>query len=272
MVALQQQQQQAQINGKALAWTVGVHALLFLLFILLHYDIINPPPPVDVGGGLEVNLGTSDNGSGNDQPMSTKAPAPYQATVVFKAAAAKSSIPKDIVRSEQADAPEVNNTTTKARGTEAAKEKPKAKPEEKPKYTYAGDNGPGGNSAAQDRKGTSEGNTSGPGDRGVPGGTPGAANYSGIPGNGTGGIGHTLTGRTISPDKFEAEFHESGKVVIHVTVDRNGEIVNKFVKSSSSPQLTRLALEKLNNARFSKSEGPEPQQFGDVTIIFKTRQ
>ena len=106
----------------------------------------------------------------------------------------------------------------------------------------------------------------------MPGGTPGAANYSGIPGNGTGGIGHTLSGRTISPDKFEAEFHEGGKVIIHVTVDRNGIIVNKFVKSSSNPELTRLALEKLNNSKFSKSEGPEPQQFGDVTIIFKTRQ
>ena len=51
-----------------------------------------------------------------------------------------------------------------------------------------------------------------------------------------------------------------------------GEIVSKFVKSSSSPQLTKLALEKLNNAHFSKSTGPEPQQFGDVTIFFTTRK
>ena len=111
-----------------------------------------------------------------------------------------------------------------------------------------------------------------PRDQGVQGGTPGAANYSGIPGNGTGGIGHTLSGRAISPDKFEAEFRESGKVVIHVTVDKNGNIIDKRVKTSSSPQLTKIALDKLSNARFSKSEGPEPQQFGDVTIIFKTRQ
>ena len=105
----------------------------------------------------------------------------------------------------------------------------------------------------------------------MPGGTPGAANYSGIPGNGNGGIRHTLSGRQISPDKFEAEFHESGKVVIHVTVDRDGNIVDKRVKSSSNPELTRLALDKLRGAKFSRSEGAEPQQFGDITINFTTR-
>lgn len=273
MIAIQAQQplfrgNQQAVNKKALAWTVGVHALLFLLFFLLSYS--TPiPPPVDYSGGMEVNLGTSDNGSGSDQPMNTKAPAAYQATVVFKSVAEKSSLPKEILRSTEADAPEVNNTSKK-NGKAATNEK--GHKQEKPKYSYAGDSGPGGNSAIQNMPGKSEGNTTGPGDRGVPGGSPGAANYTGIPGNGTGGIGHTLSGRYISPDKFEAEFHESGKVVIHVTVDRNGDIVNKFVKSSSSPQLTKLALEKLNAAHFSKSTGPEPQQFGDVTIIFKTRQ
>jgi hypothetical protein len=269
MIALHQLPDQQEVNKKALAWTVAVHALLFLLFYLIHSTTQIPPPVTDDGGGLEVNLGTGETGHGHDQPMSTKDPAAYQATVVFKSVAAKSSLPKDIVRSNQADAPDVN-TSNKKNGKAPTNEK--GHKQEKPKYTYAGDNGQGGNSANQNMPGKGEGITNGPGDQGVPGGTPGAANYSGIPGNGTGGIGHTLSGRSISPDKFEAEFHEGGKVVIHVTVDRNGNIVNKFVKSSSSPQLTRLAIEKLNNSRFSKSEGPEPQQFGDVTIIFKTRQ
>ena len=272
MIAIQQQPSyysgREPVNKKALIWTIAIHAVLFLLFFML-YTTTQVPPPVDTSGGLEVNLGTSDNGSGKNQPMSTKDPAAYKATVVFRSVAARSSIPKDIVRSTEADAPEVNSASKKA-GKAPTNEK--GHTQEKPKYTYAGDNGQGGNSANQNMPGKSEGITTGPGDQGVPSGSPGATNYTGIPGNGTGGIGHTLSGRTISPDKFEAEFHESGKVVIHVTVDRNGDIVNKFVKSSSSPQLTRLALEKLNNARFSKSTGPEPQQFGDVIIIFKTRQ
>lgn len=276
MVAIQQQTmpagRQAQVDYKALAWTVGIHALLFLLFILLHSSTPIPPPIIDNGGGMEVNLGTSDNGSGTDQPMNTKAPAAYQATVVFKAAAAKSSLPKPIMQSTDADAPEVNNNNKATKkSAQAAVNEPGHK-EEKPKYTYPGDNGQGGNSAAQNRTGTSEGNGTGTGDKGVPGGTPGAPNYSGSPGNGNGGIGHNLSGRQIYPDKFEAEFNESGKVVIHVTVDRNGNIINKYVKTSSSPQLNKIALEELNSVKFSKSSSPEPQQFGDVTIIFKTRQ
>jgi hypothetical protein len=263
------QQPEPPVNYKALAWTVGSHALLFLLFFLIRSSVTIPPPVDYTGGGLEVNLGTSDNGSGHDQPMSTKDPAAYQATVVYKSVAAQSSIPKEIARTTETDAPEVNSNSKKngqATATETGHK------QEKPKYSYQGDNGGGGNSATQNKPGTGEGITQGHGDQGVPGGTPGAPNYSGIPGNGNGGIGHNLTGRSISPDHFEAEFRESGKVVIRVTVDRNGNIVNKMVKSTSSPQLTKLALDKLNNAKFSRSDSPEPQQFGDVTIIFKTRQ
>lgn len=274
MIALQQQE--PTVNKKALAWTVGVHALLFLFFILLRYSITPIPPVAKEDGGLEVNLGSSDNGSGNDQPMSTKKPAPYQASVVYKSIAAKSDIPKEIVRSTEADAPEVDNTKhTKniapANETKTT-EKPVVKAPEKPKYTYAGENGPGGNSAAQNKPGTSEGNTTGGGDRGVPGGTPGAANYTGIPGSGNGGIRHTLTGRTISPDKFTAEFHEGGKVVIRVTVDKAGNIISKSVISSSSAELKNIALSKLANAKFSPSDGSEPEQHGTITINFITRQ
>ena len=264
----------APVNSKALAWTVGVHALLLLLFLLLSYTV-TPAPPAVADGGLEVNLGTSDNGSGNDQPQSTKAPADYQAAVVYKSAVAKNDIPKEIVRSTEADAPTVDNTKNKKAPITPAEPKPIEKPkaQEKPKYTYAGDKGPGGNNAAQNTHGTSEGNTTGPGDRGVPGGTPGAANYTGIPGNGTGGrIGHTLTGRTISPDKFSAEFHEGGKVVIRVTVDKAGNIVSKSVVSSSSAELKAIALNKLANAKFSPSDGTEPEQHGTITINFITRQ
>lgn len=266
MVALQQEKRPL-LNNKALAWTIIVHALLLLLFIFLSYTV--PHTDItDAGGGMEVNLGTSEDGSGTDQPMSKNDPSEFKASVVYKSVAVKSSVPENIYRSTAADAPVVNNTSKK-NGHEDATEKGKAQPS--PRYTYPGETGKGGNSAQQDLAGRGEGNTTGPGDRGVPGGTPGAENYTGTPGNGTGGIGHTLSGRHISPDKFEAEFHESGKVVIHVTVDRNGNIVNKIVKSSSGPNLTKIALDKLNSARFSKSDGPEPQQFGDVTIIFKTR-
>ncbi len=275
MIAIQHQQ--PAINNKALAWTIGVHCLLFLLFILLRYTTQIPPPVVDNGGGLEVNLGTSDNGSGKDQPMNTKAPAPYQATVVYKNAAAKSSLPKDILQSAQPNAPEVNdNNKNKKNNTNpiVEPEHKKQKDAPAPKYLMPDQKGPGGNQADHNKPGTNEGNDKGPGDKGKPGGTPGAPDYTGNPGNGTGGIGlsPSLINRGITPSKFEAEFHEGGIVVIAVTVDRDGNIVNRRIKSSSNHDLDNLALEKLSHARFGKSTSPEPQAFGDVTIVFKTHQ
>ncbi len=261
------------VNYKALAWTIGVHALLLIVLYFIVF-VIQPAPPAPVGeGGMEVNLGTSDNGSGTDQPMNTKAPAQYQATVVFKSTPVKSSAPKEMMRSTEADAPEVNDNNKKNSKAVVAVPKEPAHKQEKPKYSYPGENGEGGNRAAENRPGKNEGNGNGPGDKGVPSGTPGATNYSGTPGagNGNGAIGHTLGGRDIFPKQFVAEFNESGKVVVHVTVDRSGNIINKYIKSSSSSQLNKIALEEINNVRFSKSDSPDPQQFGDVTIIFKTR-
>ncbi len=272
MVAVQQEQ---PVNYKALAWTIGVHCLLFLLFFLLHYTYPFPPP-VDVGGGMEVNLGTSDDGSGDDQPQSTKAPAEFKSAVVYKATPVASTIPKTILQTTAEDAPEVATKTTVKKDNVRADTKPETKPkpqaQEKPKYSYAGETGKGGNSSDRDKPGTSEGNGTGPGDKGVPGGTPGADNYSGSPGDGNGGIRHTVAGRDISPKQFEAEFNESGVVIIQVGVDRQGNIVSKNLVSSSSRQLTSIAFEKLRSVRFSPSTGPEPIQYGKVTIAFKTRQ
>jgi TonB family protein len=259
-------QEQQPVNIKAIAWTAGVHALLLLLLILWRYSI--PVSIVnDTGGGLEVNLGTSETGSGSDQPMSAKDPAAYQASVVYKSVATKSSLPKDMLQSTDADAPSVEKKNDKNGHAETTGKGHKA---EAPRYVYAGDKGQGGNGAIQNMKGTSEGITAGKGDQGVPNGTPGAANYTGVPGNGTGGIGHNLSGRQITPNVFEAEFHEGGRVVIHVTVDKNGNITSKRIIKSSNSQLNSLALEKLNYAHFSKSDNPE--QSGEVTFNFKTRQ
>jgi len=267
MLTLQNKQEE-KINVKALLITIGTHLLLLCLFMLLHHNISNPVAVADMGG-LEVNLGTDDNGSGTDQPMKNKKPSKeFSSAVVYKTTASKSNLPKNVFQSQDNNATPL--TADSSLKTENDRNKEKTEKQVQPKYTYSGETGEGGNGATENKPGKSEGNTHGSGDRGVPNGTPGAANYTGIPGNGSGGIGHTLTGRKITPDRFDAEFNESGKVIIHVTVDRNGTIVNKRVVSSSNQQLTTIALEKLKDAKFTKSESVEPQQFGDITIIFKT--
>jgi TonB family protein len=269
------------INVKATAWSIGVHVLLVLLFIWISYSIPATAPVEELG--MEVNLGTSDDGSGTDQPMAVDAPSAVAVSNTYRASSQRSVQSRDIMRSDDPDAPSVastttNNTTrnsneatpTRTHATQQTNSVNSTRPQ-RPRYVYQGATGPGGNSAASNQPGGSEGNTTGSGDRGVPGGTPGASNYTGSPGNGTGGINHTLSGRNISPRQFVAEFNEGGKVVIRVTVDRDGNIINKSIKSSPNRNLSNIALQKLSQAKFSPNKDAAPQQFGEITIVFKAR-
>lgn len=280
----QQSSDTQPINIKAAAWTVGVHIVLLLLFLLIHYSLPAAAPPVEEMG-MEVNLGTDADGSGTDQPMATGDPAPDRASARYHAAAQQITEARDMAQTDDPDAPEVrptqpnnasvrnNNTqtTTAVHNRNNQQASSNNTQQQHPRYVYNGATGNGGNGAVTDHPGTSEGNTTGNGDRGVPGGTPGATNYTGSPGNGTGGISHTISGRTISPAQFSAEFHEGGRVVVQVKVDRDGNILDKRIKSSPSSELSRIALQKLSQARFSKNANAAPEQFGTVTIVFKAR-
>jgi outer membrane biosynthesis protein TonB len=268
------------VNIKAIAWTLGIHGVILLLFMLVSYTLPASEPQEELG--MEVNLGTSYDGSGDDQPMAVDAPA-AASSINSRATAQQRNDIRNMLPGDDPDAPSISpadRTNNDTRPNPTNNTRPGNNLQEanagdnaprQPRYVMPGATGPGGNNAATNRPGTSEGNTTGNGDRGVPGGTPGASNYTGNPGNGTGGISHTLSGRDISPRRFEAEFNEGGKVVIKVTVDRDGNIVDKKVKSFSSAVLKRIALQKLSQSKFSKSPDAEPRQFGEITFVFKTR-
>lgn len=277
------------INIKASAWTIGVHTLLLLLLFFIRYAVpatVQPTPEM----GMEVNLGTDENGSGNEQPMSVDDPTAAKTSVSYKLASNEENAPKEILKTEEADAPAIApvNAVTKMPKHVIEKEAHKSTPKkvelrteqvakattvpQRPRYVYNGSTGKGGNSATTNATGKNEGNTFGNGDRGVPSGTPGAANYTGIPGKGTGGISHTISGRAIvafpPPD---ADFREGGRVVIRVTVSKSGEIVNKQIVSASNAELRAIALKKVDKIRFNKSEQAPEEQFGNITFVFKTR-
>ncbi len=271
------------IRSKATAWTIGVHVLLLLFLVFWRYSL--PAVTLVEDGGMEVNLGTDENGSGDDQPMSINSPAPDRTDNKYQSATKQNEGMKDMQRSDDPDAPAIGavaSTTDTRRNADIQNDRRNRKPQQqvnnndrrqqqRPRYTYNGATGQGGNNALNNAPGTNEGNTTGNGDRGVPGGTPGAANYTGTPGNGNGGMSHTLGGRDISPARFEAEFREGGKVKVRVTVDRDGNIVDKMVLSSPNAELKKIALQKLSQAKFSKNSNAAPEQIGIVTIVFKAR-
>ncbi len=258
-------------QAKALAWTIGVHALLLLLFFFVKYAPPAVTPPVEELG-MEVNLGSSADGFGTDQPEISGDPAPDLNTA---AAAQPTEATTEAEENNDAEAVAVPTRTKPVRNkpavtpTRVPDRAVAVTPARQPKVLFPGSRGPGGNGAANDRAGTSEGNTQGSGDRGVPGGTPGASNYEGSPGTGTGGIGHTLRGRNIIAPRLEGSFRNGGTVRIRVTVNRAGAIVNSTVVSGTG-ELTPIARQKLKEIRFNAiSDGPE-EQFGVVTFVFKT--
>jgi TonB family protein len=272
------------VQPKPLIVTAVFHGVILLLLLLWHFSL--PAPETTVPEmGMEVNLGTSDNGSGTDQPMDMEDPAESVSTA--GTAASSSSSDAETERSEDDESPSVATTNSAGRrhaqnkadhnrtaaNTTVATTRNRNAQQQRPRYVYPGSNGKGGNSAAANMAGTNEGNTTGSGDRGVPRGTPGAANYTGSPGNGTGGISYSLSGRTMIafPPK-EAQFRAGGRVVVRVTVARDGSITNRNIRSSTNTELNSIALRKVQQVRFNASETAPEEQFGDITFVFKTRQ
>ncbi len=277
------------VNYKALSWTVGAHLVLLLLFALWKFSTPAAAAPV-AEMGMEVNLGTSADGSGTDQPMDAEDPAEAVSVSSRQTSAQEATNEREVEQTDETDAPDVapvKPVATAAKPTPqtpkpvvrnsrsvtqpAAQSAPISQPQ-KPRFVYQGSTGKGGNSAAENHPGTSEGNTTGTGDRGVPHGTPGAPNYTGSPGTGTGGISHSLGGRNIVafPPK-EAEFRAGGKVIVRVTVNREGTIVNKQIVSVSNPELRPIALRKLAQVKFNRRDDAPAEQFGNITFVFKTR-
>ncbi|HET8572630.1 MAG TPA: energy transducer TonB [Edaphocola sp.] len=278
-----------QKNAKAIGITIGVHLLLLLFFLFYRYSMPMEAPSAPMG--LEVNLGTSEDGFGIDQPEQTGSPADanLQQSSASNARAAQNAALHGLMTTDNQDAAAVaihDNKTDKRhnRSDHPDYNKPDKvissaatlnnrhkETVQKPKYIFAGSKGDGkGNDASRDQAGGSEGIGTGDGDMGVPGGTPGAANYKGIPG-GNGNMYIDLKGRFLvsRPDKA-AKFREGGKVVFKVTVDRNGNITDYSLISAANATIKALAIQKLKAVKFNKAPNALPEQFGTITFDFTT--
>lgn len=66
---------EAQKNIKASGYTLMVCILLLIVFLFVKWTLPTIPPPPDEEG-IEVNLGNSEQGLGDDQPFLPGKPAP----------------------------------------------------------------------------------------------------------------------------------------------------------------------------------------------------
>lgn len=289
---------ETQKNAKAGTITGLVcGALIFLSFVISWAPPQPAPPPVEEG--IEVNLGNSDFGSGDIQPMIPGEPSdaleelnsPPQSRVpdVEEAREPETNdndkeapdvtIPKPAKPTPATNLPKKENAnpTPRPRPNPVPVDNPEPKPRQ-PKVLYKGGDGSGkgGNNADSWNNSSNQGIAGGKGDQGKPGGNPNSDSYTGNAGGGRSGvsISRGLSGRRISRfPSFEDEFNENAKVAVDVRVDRNGNVVQATYQARGSTTsdmgMRNIALNKARQLKFNpNADGPET----DIgTIIFNFR-
>jgi outer membrane biosynthesis protein TonB len=284
-------------NLKALSVTIAVHAVIILGLFSIGFS--TPPPLPDQDLGMEVNLGDSEDGMGDVQPMNPNPPAASQPVTApaptTPAPVQETGNERELATQEEEEAPEVKQpvkvapkpkeiaktieTKTekapKPKKVEEAKPAPVVPP--KPKAVMGGgttNTSQGGNSASGNQASSGEGNTGKPGDRGVAGGDPNATNYSGTPGTGRGASDFNLRGRNlVNRPSASWDGNESGYVAIQIKVDRSGKVINATYTLNNStitnPRAIQIARDAALKIRYNASTDAPEEQFGTIRFYFK---
>jgi hypothetical protein len=282
---------EAKKNMKAGTYTAIICGALLLIFLFVRWSMPPiPEPPVEEG--IEVNLGSSDQGFGDDQPFEPGSPAPAeQAAYTPPPPTPTPEAPDKEVEADDAPSdpvevkkpevtkPEVKKVPEKATVKTPAVKKPVEAPPAptppKPKATMrgVGGTGTGGNEADSYKKGGNQGVAGGTGDQGRPGGNPNSDNYTGG-GRGNGvTISKGLQGRKITGlPSFKDDFNENATVYVDIRVDENGRVVSATFQprgsTTSEAQYKSIAIQKAQQVKFSAGEG---ESVGTLKFNFRVQ-
>ncbi|URW79249.1 TonB family protein [Xiashengella succiniciproducens] len=124
----------------------------------------------------------------------------------------------------------------------------------------------------------SEGDTGGSGTQGALTGDPNVTNRTGT-GQGSEGVdySHSLKGRTADGEWPRPEYpiEEQGKVVVNVTVDKNGNVIRAeatpYGSTFQNKELWRAAERAAFKAKFNKAPEAAAEQHGSITYHFNLK-
>lgn len=265
MIALPKEREKRE----GLIGTILFHIILIALF--LFYGLTHTVPIPEQG--LTVNFGTSDMGSGDNQPEVTQSesdpqPDPVESVVPPVDAQPAESTP-DVATQDVQDAIEVPKTKTpeeiEAEKAAEAEAKKKAEQEEQRKRMEAIANKLNNPSAS----GGGDGPDDQPGDKGQTDGGPDGA-YSG---GGQGDGNYSLGGRAaLTKPKPVYNCQEEGKVVVDIKVDRNGKVVYASIgkgTTNTAECLTQKALQAAYKTKWQPKNGAPIEQRGKITYDFQ---
>lgn len=270
--------------------SAAVFALL-LLFLFLFY-IITPNPPFPLsggGGGMEINFGTYNEGTGNVESNgigdATSVVEQTETTPVTE------NSKEEVYTSETGEDIKVEDNKPKTKNNIMVIKPVVEKPREKTAAELLaekfnknkGKNGGGdGNSGQAGNEGDPNGNPKTNGTGGTGGGTGGGDGTGDGPGTGPGSgpgsgpgkgkFGFDLKGRAIvNPPTLPKDTKEEGKVVVEITVDKNGNVTeanpNGRGTTTSSAVLKAKARQAALATKFNVT-GQFEEQTGTITIVF----
>jgi hypothetical protein len=283
---------ESQKNIKATGYTAVLCTLLLIILLYVGWTRPVEIPPV-AEEGIEVNLGNSDKGLGNNQPYLPGQPSAQDKekyTPPRQAIVEKEPV-KDVETNDnnKEDAPVIKKAiitkpdATKLPDKEVVKKtvKPVKQPETlptpprpHPKAVFHGVNGTGtgGNGADDFKPGGNQGIAGGRGDQGAPGGDPNSTNYTGG-GHGNSGvtISRGLTGRgIISKTSFTDDFNENAKIAVDVHVDAAGNVTDATYQPRGSTTaddgLKAIAIRKAKLVKFNTGAD---ESAGTIVFSFK---
>lgn len=273
--------------------TIIIHVVVLAVMLILGFS---PPPPPEIEEGILVNFGTDETGYGliepsemasqeeasppppppavdvqDDEPLLTQnnEEAPEVKKVDPEVERLRQEkIETDRRLREQLEAERIRKEQEEAeRRRIEAEQKRQADIMNRTRDALANARNTGTSS-------TSEGDAGGAGNQGVPTGSVDSKVRGDGSGLGDKGISYDLQGRgyqSLPSPKYD--YQEEGRVVVEVSVDRNGRVTQAVagIKGSTTldEYLLRVARDAALQARFDPKPDAPPTQKGTITYNFK---
>lgn len=271
---------------KSAGLTAVVAILLLLLFFMLGLTYYDPP----ISYGMEVNFGTLAQGSGEVQPTKSvqtieqPVEKPFEVEEKVEVTPPKESTEESIkeVLTEKESTVVVPDKKEEVKLREAVEEEPEPEVEpeplkEVPKVSEATKSVVSNllkNKTEDGEQSQGEGDDLVQGDKGKLEGNPYSSSYYNNYGLGGRGKGYGLNGRNLqSNGKVVQDCNQEGTVVVRITVNNNGEVVQAVpgVKGSTNthPCLLEPARKTALLHKWFPDNNAPAEQIGFVVIQFK---
>ena len=278
----------ASIRSRSLVLTALVHGALFLLMLFIMMNSAIPPFPDAAGGngGVLVNIGTVDAATGEVQPMSdntTLDPNPVKSQPVkseeekiLTSTAEESPVVKEVIKDQKKNIKKITKTvvhpiTEKKVNVPVRVVDPLSLYKGKTNKSTSQGSANAGTGDQGDRNGDPLSKYTGKNGNGGPGG-PGTGG-PGPGGSGKGGPTFELIGRRlIGAPSIDDRSQETGKVVVSITVDKTGNVIEARPgargSTTTSAYLFGKAREAAMRAKFSPNADGADIQKGTMTFVF----